>query len=124
MEDGLRQAEMDELGNMKLLPNHFLEDKWVTQIHNLNASQLIAFVWNDSNFYLVDKDSGKLTEITNPSRNNFYHSIARVEKYLVIRDNYSVLLFNCVSLQVDHIVRVDYGLFGVNPNLMMAEREN
>ena len=33
---GVREAEIDEQGNVKLLPTHFLKGKDVTQVHNSN----------------------------------------------------------------------------------------
>ena len=57
---GVREAEMDEQGNVKLLPTNYLNDRDVSHVHNLNAKQMIAFVLSDKNVYLIDKQD-KLT---------------------------------------------------------------
>ena len=71
----MREAEIDEQGNVKLLETLFLEGKSVTHLHNLNEKQLIAFVHGDKDFYIIDKESGYLTPIVNPSGKTFYISI-------------------------------------------------
>ena len=35
---GVRETEIDEQGNVKLLPTHFLKGNDVTQVHNLNEN--------------------------------------------------------------------------------------
>ena len=64
---GVRVAEMDQSGNIKLLPTNFLKGQTVTQVHSINETELIAFVYNDKNFYLVEKESGKTTAVANPT---------------------------------------------------------
>ena len=44
VDGGVREAEIDEQGNVKLMPSHFLKGKHVSQVHNLNEKTLIAFV--------------------------------------------------------------------------------
>ena len=64
---GVRVAEMDQSGNIKLLQTNFLKGQTVTQVHSINETELIAFVYNDKNFYLVEKESGKTTAVANPT---------------------------------------------------------
>ena len=99
---------------MKLLPKQLMKGKLVSQLHNLDENQMIVFVNKESKFYLVEKKSGELTKIANPSGNIVIHSIVRVEDMLLIRDASSVIFFNCVTLKVDHFVLLDYQLEGKN----------
>ena len=39
----------------------------MTQLNNINENELIAFVYNDKNFYLIEKESGKTTVVANPT---------------------------------------------------------
>ena len=121
---GVRKAVINRQGNVKLLSTKYLLGKDVTQVHNLSEKQLIAFVEGDNNFYLVDKESGSSTPIANPSGNDVYHCIQRVEDILVIRCSSSLLLLNCVTLNVDHFVQLNNEVPDVYQNLMLAERES
>ena len=71
----MRKAVINRQGDIKLLSTHYLDGMNVTQVHNLNDKQLIAFVKGDNNFYLVDKESGSSTPIANPTGNDVYHCI-------------------------------------------------
>ena len=47
-----------------------------------------------------------------------------MEDVLVIRNENSLLFFNCVTLTVNHLVKLNVSIGGINQNIMLAEKES
>lgn len=88
---------------------------------DLDAQRLIAFVANENDFYVVNKTSGEITAISNPTKNEDYNCIRRVENIMIIRDVSSLLFFDCNSLTITHHIEVALCEFYGYQNLMHIE---
>ena len=71
---------------------------------------------------MINTKYDNILPISNPTGEQIYNGISRVENMLVVRDLNNLIFFNCTTLKVEYFVRVPFEDY-VLQDLMSVRRE-
>ncbi len=70
----------------------------------------------------MNRETGEVNAIVNPTGEDMFHCVKKIENALLIRDSYNLVFFDWATKSVLNIIYLD-GSFGMRQYFMLVKRQ-